>query len=271
MAKKHPPKKSKSKKAAAKKPQAKKLRLIHASGDPKAIKAAGRRKKVDAPPPAAEEAAPPAAAPAPEQKKAETPQELRRLVEAVKNADETQPVPSAPEEVARLKKLGMREIPIKGTTLMLVGLIDEKGAPATVEQRVEMAKRLNEVGPKLPRYVQHLVNEKKPESSTRAVAEVAACVASGDKVRLEAAQAKAKEEGKKPAKPEKKAKPAKEGAAKKPAGGIGGLISKMLVDKKGTEEILAEVKKQFPSAKTSAASVAWYRSQLRGEGKLPKP
>jgi predicted DNA-binding transcriptional regulator AlpA len=47
-------------------------------------------------------------------------------------------------------------------------------------------------------------------------------------------------------------------------------VRKLLVAKKSTEEILKEVKRQFPKARTSPSSVAWYRSELRGRGKLPK-
>lgn len=36
---------------------------------------------------------------------------------------------------------------------------------------------------------------------------------------------------------------------------------------KSTEEILKAVGKKFPQARTSAASVAWYRSKLNKQGK----
>lgn len=63
----------------------------------------------------------------------------------------------------------------------------------------------------------------------------------------------------------KKAAPA---AAPKKAGGIGGFVSDLLVKGKDTEAILKAVKEKFPKARTSAASVAWYRSKLREEGKI---
>lgn len=66
------------------------------------------------------------------------------------------------------------------------------------------------------------------------------------------------------AKPEK----AKPGAAPKKAGGIGGFVCDLLVKGKETDDILKAVKAQFPKARTSAASVAWYRSKLREEGKI---
>lgn len=94
-----------------------------------------------------------------------------------------------------------------------------------------------------------------------------------------AAKAKARKKLKKSdvtPKPEHSAKSAKKAAkaaaapARKAGGGIGGMVCDLLVKKKSNEEILAAVKKQFPKAKTSAASIAWYRSKLREEGKLPK-
>lgn len=71
------------------------------------------------------------------------------------------------------------------------------------------------------------------------------------------------------AKPGKKQEKAKPGAQpKKAGGGIGGLVCKLLVAGKETDDILKEVKKEFPKARTSAASVAWYRSKLREEDKI---
>lgn len=70
--------------------------------------------------------------------------------------------------------------------------------------------------------------------------------------------------------PEKgdKKKAAQAAAPTKKAGGIGGFVSDLLVKGKDTEAILKAVKEKFPKARTSAASVAWYRSKLREEGKL---
>lgn len=271
--------KTKAKKAAAKKKQAPAKKKQQAKRPPAPpAKAKKRGAAADKPDRAAiakeeqHEAQKSEAAPPPP---AETPQELKKAVERTKStdADEVQPIPAPKEEVERLRKLGLKEEPVRGTTLMLVGLIDKTKAPATNAQILEIAKRLNEVGPRLPHYVKHLVNEKKPLSSQQAVVDVARTVASGDQVRAEAAKEKAKEEKKqgKPVKKEKAAKPAKEKGDAKPAekkGGIGGLVCKMLLDGKETDAILAAVKKDYPHAKTSAASVAWYRSQLRGEGKL---
>lgn len=64
---------------------------------------------------------------------------------------------------------------------------------------------------------------------------------------------------------------AKKPAAKKAAGqgtGIGAFCSGLIVSGKSNEEVLAAVREKFPSAATSAASVAWYRNKLRAEGKV---
>lgn len=53
---------------------------------------------------------------------------------------------------------------------------------------------------------------------------------------------------------------------------IGAVAEKALRDGLSNERALAEVKKQFPHAATSTASIAWYRSQLRrdkGGEKIP--
>lgn len=250
------------------------------------------------------------------------------------------------EEADRLKKLGLVEVEVRGTHLKLLAQADPNAAPPTLEQRYEMAKRLNEVGPLLPRYVKKVVkadaaNEVRaveeivnagrrmetdmpkkqgvtgtaPSAAqvaeiTKAHAENLKEVAQHDreKAAREAEEKKAKEKkeaagkaarkaakqkleeeraaarkaaGKKkkpaakpePKKAEKKAD-AKKGDAKKAEpkkkGGIGNLICDLLKKGKATDDVLKEVKKQFPKAATSAASIAWYRSKLRQEGALPK-
>ena len=71
------------------------------------------------------------------------------------------------------------------------------------------------------------------------------------------------------------AKKAAEKAAKAPipaaagrGAGIGAFCSDLIVKGKSNEEVLAAVREKFPSAATSAASVAWYRNKLRAEGKV---
>lgn len=48
---------------------------------------------------------------------------------------------------------------------------------------------------------------------------------------------------------------------------IGDFVNGLLMHNKSTEEILKAVAKKFPQARTSAASVAWYRSKLNKQGK----
>lgn len=75
----------------------------------------------------------------------------------------------AKAEAERIAKLNLIEIPVKGTSLTLLGLRNPKAAPATMEQRVEMAKRLNEVGPRLPKYVQRYYNPELPGKSVQEI------------------------------------------------------------------------------------------------------
>ncbi len=61
-----------------------------------------------------------------------------------------------------------------------------------------------------------------------------------------------------------------EGAAeqtKEPKGpGVGDVAKELIRAGKTNEEVLAAVKEQFPDAKTSMASINWYRNKLRGDG-----
>ncbi|ALH23656.1 hypothetical protein PaMx28_56 [Pseudomonas phage PaMx28] len=61
-----------------------------------------------------------------------------------------------------------------------------------------------------------------------------------------------------------------EGAAeqtKEPKGpGVGDVAKELIRAGKTNEEVLAAVKEQFPEAKTSMASINWYRNKLRGDG-----
>jgi hypothetical protein len=48
--------------------------------------------------------------------------------------------------------------------------------------------------------------------------------------------------------------------------GVGDLAKALIRGGKTNEEVLAEIKVQFPEAKTSMASVNWYRNKLRSDG-----
>ena len=51
---------------------------------------------------------------------------------------------------------------------------------------------------------------------------------------------------------------------------IGKFASNLiLTTNKSNTEILAEVRKAFPEAKTTMACIAWYKSDLRKKGKIP--
>lgn len=54
---------------------------------------------------------------------------------------------------------------------------------------------------------------------------------------------------------------------KEPKGpGVGDVAKTLIREGKTNEEVLAAVKEQFPEAKTSMASINWYRNKLRGDG-----
>lgn len=60
-----------------------------------------------------------------------------------------------------------------------------------------------------------------------------------------------------------------EGAAEQPkekAPGVGDLAKELIRAGKTNEEVLAAVKEKFPEAKTSMASINWYRNKLRTDG-----
>lgn len=60
-----------------------------------------------------------------------------------------------------------------------------------------------------------------------------------------------------------------EGAAEQPkekTPGVGDLAKELIRAGKTNEEVLAAVKEKFPEAKTSMASVNWYRNKLRTDG-----
>lgn len=53
---------------------------------------------------------------------------------------------------------------------------------------------------------------------------------------------------------------------KEKAPGVGDLAKELIRAGKTNEEVLAAVKEKFPEAKTSMASINWYRNKLRGDG-----
>ena len=60
-----------------------------------------------------------------------------------------------------------------------------------------------------------------------------------------------------------------EGATEQPkekTPGVGDLAKDLIRAGKTNEEVLASVKESFPDAKTSMASINWYRNKLRGDG-----
>lgn len=63
---------------------------------------------------------------------------------------------------------------------------------------------------------------------------------------------------------------AKKDAEKAPKTGVGTVALAAIRAGKTNEEALAAVQAEFPEAKTSMASINWYRNKLRGDGeKVP--
>lgn len=55
--------------------------------------------------------------------------------------------------------------------------------------------------------------------------------------------------------------------AKEPKGpGVGDVAKTLIREGKTNEQVLAAIKEQFPEAKTSMASINWYRNKLRSDG-----
>jgi hypothetical protein len=93
----------------------------------------------------------------------------------------------------------------------------------------------------------------------------------GTKAEAKPAKKVAKTNGKaKPAKAEKKAKA--DGEAKPRVQGVGAFIREVLTEtpEATANDVLAMVQKKWPEAKTSAACVGWYRSQMYKNGDLKK-
>ena len=79
----------------------------------------------------------------------------------------------------------------------------------------------------------------------------------GNKAGIDSPKNKAKTKAKTKAKPS---------ATKTKKQGVGAFAMDLIRKNKTNDQILAEVKKQFPAAKTTVASIAWYRNKLRQDG-----
>lgn len=74
-------------------------------------------------------------------------------------------------------------------------------------------------------------------------------------------------------KPAKEEKPAKtpvdpETLGRGPVQGVGKFAKELLLSGMANKDVLAKVKEQFPSAKTSSACIGFYRTKLVAEGLL---
>lgn len=97
------------------------------------------------------------------------------------------------------------------------------------------------------------------KKAKKAGADIKAAITKGAAAKPVAKKPVEKQTSKKTAKPA-----AKEGG--KPRGlGIGAFCKELIIAGKTNEEVLTAVRQKFPSASTSAASIAWYRNALRSE------
>lgn len=70
----------------------------------------------------------------------------------------------------------------------------------------------------------------------------------------------------KPADAKADAKPAKDDKPKEPKRGIGTVAMEAIKKGATNQEALAAVRKEFPDAETTMASINWYRNKLRTDG-----
>lgn len=70
----------------------------------------------------------------------------------------------------------------------------------------------------------------------------------------------------KPAETKADAKPAKDDKPKEPKRGIGTVAMEAIKKGATNQEALAAVRKEFPDAETTMASINWYRNKLRTDG-----
>lgn len=70
----------------------------------------------------------------------------------------------------------------------------------------------------------------------------------------------------KPAEAKADAKPAKDDKPKEPKRGIGTVAMEAIKKGATNQEALAAVRKEFPDAETTMASINWYRNKLRTDG-----
>ena len=174
----------------------------------------------------------------------------------------------------------LREVDIKDSPYKLLEPIDGvKAKDLTVAERAAMAERLNLVGKKLPKYAPKISgmsdavkNAKAAGVIPKEMREKMEKVGKGAAAIMQKAE-KQRAAEKKAAKADSKGKPPKKAAANggAPKGrGIGAFCEGLLLKKKSADDILAAVQKEFPGAKTSMASIAWYRNKLINEGQLSK-
>lgn len=99
-----------------------------------------------------------------------------------------------------------------------------------------------------------------------APADAAGSGAAATKPATPAASTQAKPADAKPADAKADAKPAKDDKPKEPKRGIGTVAMEAIKKGATNQEALAAVRKEFPDAETTMASINWYRNKLRTDG-----
>lgn len=134
---------------------------------------------------------------------------------------------------------------------------------AVVKPTEEQVAHKEDAGAKALKRLANVVTDKKPAATKRA-AKAVEPAAAPTKKSAAAAKMLADKEAAKAAKAAKKT-----GSATPTRGlGIGAFCSEAILKGKTNEEVLTAVRAKFPSASTSASSIAWYRNKLKSEGLL---
>lgn len=189
----------------------------------------------------------------------------------------------------RLREVDVKDSPYK----LLEPVPGVSPVDLTIAERAAMAERLNLLGGKLPKYSPKTDGMAAQVAAAKAAAPAAAPtgkrakmmqpgngsaisqetrekmekVGNGAAAIMQKAEAQRKKDAKKP----KATADGKKPKAAAPKGrGIGSFCEGLLAKGRTSEEILAAVGKEFPGAKTSMASIAWYKNKMANEGRLPK-
>jgi hypothetical protein len=157
----------------------------------------------------------------------------------------------------------IKEFKSKAEGLKRIAALEGEAKTPTPKQQETAEKAKAEAA----KAIEKAKTKEKPaaDPGAKALAAVASTVAK--KGAAPKAAKKAEKAKKFPTAAAKKA-PKADGEAKPRGQGIGAFCQELILKGKSNEEVLEAVKKKFPTASTSASSVAWYRNKLKSEGKV---